>query len=398
MTNPLKAMSGFIFLMMALVFLSGCGVDPLPPADERYVIIDTFNDIPKSVEGMYAIITELGAGYGLFYEDLESGEFIEIDLYENDSTQALVALHLDRKNHLLLAATREHLYFVDTRTNRKTGEINIMNELRTLNAGVISKSIASYAPSHIRIFPYPGNGDYVIYVHQSVFLINLTTLKIEKVVWNSFAYEQKGWEVLVYFPFLSAGSSNLYFHLSLGSGGYGDPETRLTRLDLNTENMTTVYDKYSQEDGGINVFSIDDCAISYSFGTHRIFRFSTSTDALIDSFTLSGLGDQEFLVSAHSTGSGIVVHGINSSQFYTFDCVQDTLELLMDIGDKMPGQISYQNPGNGDLYALVPNTAASMNLVVNLSGKSVERAFRVEHELKEISVTYMVLKEGDDSP
>lgn len=380
-----------------MAFLLACSKDSLRPIDERYKIIDTFNDIPKSVKGIYAIIDERFIGNGLYYTDTEAGEFAQIDVYVDDSTQVLLALHLDREHQLLLASTQDYLYFVDTNTNQKIGEINIRNELRALNAEVINKSIADYGPSHMRIFPYPGNSDYVIYVYQSVFLINLTTLKIEKLVWNSFAYEQKGWEVLIYFPFLSAGSSNLYIHLLLGAGGYGDPENRLTRLDLNTENMITVYDKYSQEDGGINVFSTDDCAISYSFGTHRIFRFSTSTDALIDSFTLSQLSDQEFLVSAHSTGTGIIVQGINSSQFYTFDCVQDSLELLMDIGDKMLRASSYQNLGSGELYALVPYTAAGTNLIVNLTRKSVEWEFRVEHGQKEISVSYMVLIEGDNS-
>lgn len=382
--------------MMALLLLPGCSEDPIRPIDERYKIVDTFKDTPKSVEGVYAIINEPFVKNGLYYADTQAGEFAQIDVFGNDSSQYLIALYLDQEHQLLLASARDYLYFVDTNTNQKIGEIDFGNEWRTLNAEVFNKSISDYGPGSIRIFPYPENSDYLLYANKSVFLINLTTLKIEKVVWNSFAYEQRGSSVITYFPFLSAGSSNLYLSLLLGTGGYDDPEIRLTRLDLNTGNMLTVYDKYNLEDSGINVFSTDDCAISYSFSTNRIFRFSTSTDALIDSFTLSQLGDREFLKSAHSTGNGIIVQGINSSQFYTFNCVQDSLQPLMDLSDEMLGSCSYQILANRDLYALVPYTAAGTHLIVNLSRKSVEWEFRVEHDQKEISVIRMVLKERDN--
>ena len=158
-----------------------------------------------------------------------------------------------------MALSQNKLFFVNTLINKKIKEIKIPNT---------SNPDPYIGYGKIEIFPCMWNLDYCILVNRSVYLINLKSLNIEKVIWDCESY---GKLIYIHDATLSDDGKYLYLKFSFFDSWQIDDQQmfyglvdQLPKLELITGSLKIIYD-YPKEQipGSKFIFCCRDCIFSY---------------------------------------------------------------------------------------------------------------------------------------
>ena len=142
---------------------------------------------------MYAIG---GINNNLYYSGPDENKLSLIDDCDN-----IEYLYMNKGNNLLLAASNDILYFIDPDSNKVISNIEITN---VINPEPNIFNSMKY------IFPYYEDSDYCILINWSVYLINLKTFKIERIIWDRSDYQENTY---IYCVVLDSVNKKLYMQM-----------------------------------------------------------------------------------------------------------------------------------------------------------------------------------------
>ncbi len=345
---------GCVGVFLSLIFLISCSNNPFEQKDERSIV-------GSEIKGMYVLRKGPDNLYGLYYTNYDPIKFTEIE-----GCKSLSTLYLNKENHLLIGASQKKLYFISTIKNQKIGEIFVPNTT-TPKSYIYDDTHSDILDVVFQPFPCYWSSDHIILVNRSVYLLDLKSLNVVEIIWNSESY---GDETYIQDVVLSDNARSLYLELSLGY----QMAQRLSELNLKTGQINTIYDyPKEQAPGSKFVFSSKDYIMSYDPNSDYITRFSVLSKTLIDSFMVT---QSDFLWWPYSNGTNTIVQDGKTGTFYRIYPEIKELELYMQLSFQKIGGTTYQKLKSGDLYACIPNTSADNSLIINLSQNILVREFK----------------------
>ncbi|MEA3391350.1 MAG: hypothetical protein U9Q91_00060 [Candidatus Marinimicrobia bacterium] len=364
----------YLLFSLSMLFFS-CFINPINNSD--------------NIKGLYSIQNN-----GLYYSDIDSIGFEQIS-----EINGILNLHYIKHRDLLIASSRDKLYFINTTTNEIISEIDIP---RTSG---LDGDIAS---SYVYMFSHPTNDDYCILCNCSIFQINLNTFSIEEVLWNILEVEEAeeaktGNEYSLYMHSVaqSPDQNNLYLQFTIqGTFPIGnDLEIRraiknhLMSYDILQDSMYSIID-YPLENNGFAgskyIYCNDENVLPYDPNTNSIIRIPTSD--LFDTSLRDTVIFNNDLVFFNDSYSGINFSYVQypySGSFYKIKssgAVNRYMELdysrsefayedTIVYGPAIYGT-TYQKLEGGDVYACVPFTTDTTAVLVNLSRKTIIKEFK----------------------
>lgn len=330
-----------------------------------------------NIIGIYALKENQNYfGYDLHYSNYDSISFKKIeDCYD------LLSLHINKKNNLLIGASQDKLYFINTITNKKIKEISVPD---TENPDPY------FSLTEIYLFSDPLNPDYLILCNWSIYLVNLKKLTLEKVLLNT-----RNSDKITYThgAALNADDNSLYLLLMLlgvwQEGEYWKYEARqrLLKLDLNTGQTHTIYDYPIEKAPGAKfIFCNKYYIISYDPNHNIMLRFSVSSGAIIDSFMVT---QTDRLRRPYPTDDYFFLQDYKNGTFYKLDPRKKEIEIYMPFSYQRFSGTTYQKMNCGDVYVCGSRTSEGTSLIINLSQKELVREFNSD------STYIMILKEDE---
>ncbi len=329
----------------------------------------------SEVKGIYVIRQEPDKSYELYYTDYDSIRLEKIEGcgYQNIEFIPNHPMYINEENDLLISASQNRLFFINTLSNKKIGEVSVPN---TTNP----EHYIGYGT--VQLYPCYWNSNYCILVNRSVYLINLKSLRLEKVIWDCDSNDKLTY---IHDDALSDDGRILYLSLAfVGMWNYGEYlkneiRQRLSKLDLKTGQISTIYDYPVEETPGSKfIFSCSDYIMSYDPNRNFIIRFQVSSQTSIDTIMVN----QFYYYESYSNGDHCIVQNINTGSFYNLYGDRKELELYMQFSfhtsiDR-PGiyGTTYRRLKGGDVYACIPYTSDEKCFVVNLSQQEVVRKFK----------------------
>ncbi len=313
------------------------------------------------IEGIYAYKSD---DHNLYYADYDTYKFESI---KGCQDQMIMDLFLSETHHLLITCSSHRLYFVDSNTNQKVGEIEVSEDCLPI--------FAEY-PSIRKLFPCSWNDDYCIFVCGSVYLLNLNTLTHERIIWDKKTLLTTS---LLSSVAISDDGQSLYLSLIYTAGIPIDEAyswvylTKIAKLDLMTGAFESLYD-YPKEDMGVKTLYVSqDYLLVYDF--RAITRFSTQSGEPIDSFAVSlpiylRENMSNHLTIAYSLGDHLIVADANLS-FYLLYPDKKEMEVYMALPYYGYYGIQYQRLKGGDVYACLSLGSDDKIKIINLSQKKI---------------------------
>jgi len=383
----------FFYLIMISIFLQNvkCSKDFSPTdsnaeSEEEFEIVyneaayyDTTYD--ANIKGIYAYKRD---DHNLYYADYDT---FKLELIEGCQDEIMTDMLLNDTHDLLLACSFHRLYFVDTNSNQKVGEIEVPDSYADLGDNIV--------PGARKLLPCQWSEDHCILVCRSVFLVNLNTLSLERIIWDYETFPTESW---IHHLSLGDDGRSLYVRLTYWGSipiddtySWGGLLQKIARIDLRTGQFESIHD-YPKEDISAKIlYASNDFLMVYNF--HTITRFSVHTEKLIDSFDIRlpkylGENISNYLTEAYSFGSHLIIADSNLS-FYLLYPDRKELELYMALPYHSYYGILYQKLKGGDVYACLSVGADDRIKIINLSQKKIIR------DLNRNEINLFVLKEGD---
>lgn len=337
-----------VLISSLIIFnILNCNKNPIVPEDNRLI----------KGKGMYLIKSDTTKSCDLYYTDYDSIRLEKIAGcgYRNTAIIVHHPMHISKENDLLIVASQNKLFFINTLSNKKIGEVSIPN---TTNP----EPYIVYGA--IQLYPCYWSSNHCILVNRSVYLVNLKSLNIEKVIWDCESGDKLTY---IHEDALSDDGRILYLSLTfLGWWNYGEywryeMRQRLSKLDLKTAQISTIYDYPVEEATGSKyVFSCRDYIMSYDPNRDYIVLFPVSSETPVDTITVS----QFFYHESYSNGDHAIVQDVDTGSFYKLYGDSEELELYMQFKfqrstEGIPGihGTTYQRLKGDDVYAFVPYTS-----------------------------------------
>lgn len=310
------------------------------------------------IKGLYVI---KGNDKNLYYSNFDKISFVEID-----SCNGLIALCYNQTNKILLGASHDKLYFIDTQNNKKINQIDISSS---------GGDDINMFPSIVRIIPHPSDSNYCILFNSSIYLVNVKNKIIEEVLWDANNY---GIENYMHGISVNPEGDKVFILLSMvgywSYNGFNKYEirTRLIEFDFVDMQMSTVFD-YSAADGpAIYISSCSSKVFFYDPNDSLMIRINTQETGQNDSIKF----EKKILTNSLSDYDYAIIQDIDNGSFYKLYPNQTEHELHMEFNYKRvfgnPGVFytTFQKFKGGDLFACVPHTSAGHGIIVDLTNKN----------------------------
>lgn len=304
---------------------------------------------------MYAIG---GINNNLYYSGPDENKLSLIDDCDN-----IEYLYMNKGNNLLLAASNDILYFIDPDSNKVISNIEITN---VINPEPNIFNSMKY------IFPYYEDSDYCILINWSVYLINLKTFKIERIIWDRSDYQENTY---IYCVVLDSVNKKLYMQMMSDGvtqyewGSRNELRDYITCLNFETEILDTIIKfPYEEAPGAKYLFSTDEFLISYEYNKNLIITIPKNNYMTKDSVSAENpfFHFKSFPMMGYS-----YLQDINTGDFYKFYPNSSKLELSTKMNLNFAYNTTFQKLESGDIYACIPISSDSVGLIVNLDESKI---------------------------